>query len=86
MSVLEVFIDSSALLEIAFKEAFRLPEIEQNAFAKWVLEELKSDRKWDSVFAESESALDWLADEAIEEDRKGNARPMSQERIVQYPE
>ncbi len=58
------------LLEIAFKEASQLPEIEQNAFAKWVLEELKSDRKWDSVFAESESALDWLADEAIEEDRK----------------
>ncbi len=74
------------LLEIAFKEASQLPEIEQNAFAKWVLVELKSDRKWDSVFAESESVLDWLADEAIKEDRKGNTWPMSQERIVQYPE
>lgn len=57
-------------LEMAFKEVSQLPEIEQNAFAKWVLEELKADRKWDSVFAKSESVLDWLADEAIEEDRK----------------
>ncbi len=73
----------ATLLERAFKEASRLPEIEQNAFAKWVIEELNSDRKWGSVLSESESALDWLAEEAIEEDLTGNTRPMNQERIIQ---
>ena len=29
------------LLERAFKEASRLPEVDQNALAKWVMEELK---------------------------------------------
>jgi len=31
------------LLGRAFKEASKLPEIEQNALAKWVIEELKSE-------------------------------------------
>lgn len=31
------------LLERAFKEASKLPEVEQNAFAKWVMEELEAD-------------------------------------------
>lgn len=33
------------LLEKAFEEASKLPEIEQNSLAKWVLEELESDKK-----------------------------------------
>jgi hypothetical protein len=32
------------LLEKAFEEASRLPVVEQNALAKWVLEELQSER------------------------------------------
>jgi hypothetical protein len=42
------------LLEKAFNEASKLSEVEQNALAKWVLEELESERKWDKLFAESE--------------------------------
>ncbi len=38
------------LLERAFKEASKLPEIEQNALAKWVIEELKSEDRWEKVF------------------------------------
>ncbi len=53
------------LLEMAFKEASKLPEVEQNAFAKWVIEELKTERKWEKAFAGSEDILDRLADEAL---------------------
>ncbi len=31
------------LLERAFEEASKLPEVEQNALAKWVIEELESE-------------------------------------------
>ena len=65
------------LLNRAFKEASRLPEIEQNAFAKWVLEELKTERRWESSFANSEDILDKLADEALTEDTKGNSKPLN---------
>ncbi len=38
------------LLEKAFEEATRLPEVEQNALAKWVLDELHSERDWMKAF------------------------------------
>lgn len=69
------------LLEKAFEEAARLPELEQNALAKWLLEEIHSERKWARIFAESEDALERLADEAIEEKRKGNATPLDLDRL-----
>jgi hypothetical protein len=65
------------LLEQAFREASKLTEVEQNVLAKWVLEELESERKWDKSFAESEDVLDKLADEALNEHRKGKTRPLS---------
>jgi hypothetical protein len=46
------------LLEKAFREASRLPEMDQNALAKWVLAELHSERAWAESFAESEDVLD----------------------------
>ncbi len=59
-------------LEKAFDEASRLPEIEQNRLAKWVLDELHSERVWTKTFAESEDVLDKLADEAIAEKLQGH--------------
>ncbi len=59
------------LLEKAFDEASRLPEIDQNALAKWVLDELHSEKIWEKSFTESEDILEKLADEAISEKRKG---------------
>jgi hypothetical protein len=53
------------LLERAFKEASKLPESEQNALAKWVMEEPESEGKWAKAFAASEDILDKLADEAL---------------------
>lgn len=64
------------LLEKAFEKASQLPELDQNALAKWLLEELESEQKWDRLFAKSEDLLDQLADEALEEDRQGKTKPL----------
>jgi len=69
------------LLEKAFEEASRLPEMEQNALAKWVLDELQSERAWMKSFAESEDVLEKLADEAITEKRKGKTIPLDPDRL-----
>ena len=57
----------TALLERAFQEASGLPEVDQNALAKWLLNEIHSERVWARAFAESEDILEKLADEAIAE-------------------
>lgn len=69
------------LLNKAFEEASRLPEMDQNALAKWVLEELQSERAWARAFAGSEDVLDKLADEAIAEKRKGKTLPLDVDRL-----
>lgn len=58
------------LLEEAFKKASELPEVEQNALAKWLLEELEDEKKWEKEFSESENVLDRLANEALESNRE----------------
>ena len=64
------------LLEKAFKEASRLPELTQNALARWLIDEIISERKWEKIFAESEDVLDKLANEAITEHRQGKTKPL----------
>jgi hypothetical protein len=65
------------LLEKAFRQAARLRETEQNALAKWVLEELEAERKWETAFAGSEDVLDRLADEALDAHGKGKTKPLN---------
>ncbi len=62
------------LLEKVFAKAGKLPEVEQNALAKWLLKELSSEKCWDTAFAESEEALEKLADEALTEHKKKRTR------------
>ena len=62
------------LLEKAFKEASRLPDVEQNALAKWVIEELEAEAKWEKAFAGSEDILNRLADEAIAAHKQGKTK------------
>ena len=62
------------LLEKAFKEASKLPHVEQNIFAKWLLDELASERKWEKLFAESEEILSKLADQALDEHAQGKTK------------
>ncbi len=69
------------LLEKAFKKASKLPYVEQNAFAKWVLEELESEKKWEKSFAESEDILDALADEAIGAHGRGETKTLDTSKL-----
>ena len=69
------------LLEKAFAQASRLSEVEQNALARWLLQELESDKRWDQLFAESEDVLEKLADEAALEDSRGKTEPLDPERL-----
>ena len=63
------------LLKKAFEEASKLPELEQNALARWLIDEVISERKWEKAFAESEDVLDKLADEALPEHAQGKTKP-----------
>ena len=69
------------LLERAFAEAAKLSDVEQNAIAKWLIEELTAERKWEEAFGNSQDVLDRLADEALEEDKKGKTEPMDADRL-----
>ena len=71
----------TALLERAFEQATRLPDVEQNALAKWLLDELAAERQWAKAFSESEDVLGRLADEAIEAKRQGKTTPLNLDRL-----
>lgn len=64
------------LLENAFNQASKLPEIEQNVIGRWLLDEIKADKKWGKLFAESEDVLEQLAQEALMEHEKGNTKDL----------
>jgi len=68
--------DMTELLERAFQEASKLPDMQQNRIARWLLDELLSEKKWDSLFADSEDLLANLADEALKEHRAGKTKPL----------
>jgi hypothetical protein len=72
---------TTKLLEKAFEEASRLPEMDQNALARWVLDELQSERMWAKSFSESEDVLERLADEAICEKRRGKTTRLDLQRL-----
>ena len=56
------------LLRKAFEEASKLPEAEQDALANMLLDELRSERSWQSAFGPSEHVgLSKLAEEARHE-------------------
>lgn len=61
-------------LELAFTEAAKLSQSEQDTLADWILEELTSDKRWEEVFAHSSDALEHLAEEAIREHRAGRTQ------------
>ena len=69
------------LLERAFKKASHLPEVEQNALARWLIDELEAERAWDARFSESEDVLESLANETIELRKKGKAKSLDLSRL-----
>ena len=68
------------LLKKAFQEASKLPVVDQNALAKWLMQELESEKKWEKMFAESEDVLDYLADAALKAYRRGKTKPLDIDR------
>lgn len=64
------------LLKHAFAKAAKMSKIQQNAFARWVLEELDSEKRWDKAFRKSQDVLALLADLALREHANGRTRPL----------
>ena len=69
----------TSLLEKAFAEAAKLSQDEQDAVACFLLQELEFEREWDKRFAESQSQLDQLAQEALAEQSEQRAQRKSYE-------
>ena len=68
------------LLQRAFEEASKLPEDEQDALGRILLEELASERRWEDLFAGSHDLLAELADEALTEQRAGRTEKLDPEK------
>jgi hypothetical protein len=64
------------LLEKAFKEASKLPKKEQDALARWIIEELNAERKWEALFSDSQDELSKLAREARSEYTEKRTHPL----------
>jgi len=71
----------TTLLETAFEKISALPEIEQNIYAKNLLEEIESEKRWDSLFSESEDILSLMADDALEDLKNNHTKPFTQEKL-----
>ena len=69
------------LLAKAFAEAARLPAQEQDELATWILGELESEGRWDAALTKSEDILARLADEALEEDTRGETEKMDPKKL-----
>ena len=69
------------LLQKAFEEASKLPEGEQDALGRLLLEELASERRWEELFVGSRDLLAELADEALAEHRAGRTDKLDPEKL-----
>lgn len=71
----------TTLLETAFEKISALPAIEQNIYAKNLLDEIESEKKWDRSFSESEDLLSQMADSALEDFRTNHTKPLVQDKL-----
>ena len=69
------------LLKKAFDQTAQLTPEEQDALAKWVLEEMASERRWDEAFRASADRLKALAEEALQEAREGRTEELDPDRL-----
>ena len=63
------------LLEKALQKIGALPEDEQNAIASQILETLEDEQVWRQKLSRNPAKLRQLAEEALEEHRRGETRP-----------
>ena len=69
------------LLEEAFAKVARLPDHEQDTFARWLMDELESERRWSHAFETSQGQLAELAREALEDDLADHTEPLDPDRL-----
>jgi hypothetical protein len=65
------------LLEQAFTQASQLSSAEQDTIAALILKEIEAEQRWETSFANSQSALSELADEALAEHRAGRTKRLN---------
>jgi len=65
------------LLEKVLKKASQLSESEQDELASVILSEITSEKRWRIAFSRSQDKLSKLADEALEEFKKGKTKPLN---------
>jgi len=53
------------LVNSAFEKISSLPEIEQNIFAQFIIDEIKEEDNWNKSFSKSEDILSKMANEAL---------------------
>ena len=68
-------------LEQTFTEASKLSPKEQDALADWILTELRSEKRWDRLFADSQEKLSELASEALTEHRRGQTQELNSDQL-----
>ena len=69
------------LLEQAFAAAQKLPDVEQELLASWLLAELAEETDFDKAIAGSSDKLARLAAEALAEHRAGLTEELDPERL-----
>lgn len=69
------------LLKQVFAKVSALPATEQNLIARWVLEELNSEKCWEAAFAESENDLSELAREALLEHKQRKTKLLNLKKL-----
>jgi hypothetical protein len=74
-------IEMTKLLQKAFDEASKLPDHEQDALGRALLEELASERRWEELFAGSHDLLAELADQALAEHHVGRTEKLDPEKL-----
>ena len=71
----------TASLEKAIVEASRLSEEEQDALAAWIVQEMAFEKRWVKAFSDSSDKLALLAEEALDEHRRGETKPLDPEQL-----
>ncbi len=66
------------LLKEVLAKLSKLSPEQQDELAAWLLAEMEDEARWAKSFAESQDALEKLADEALEEYRRGDTRPLEE--------
>lgn len=59
----------------------QLPEEEQDAIARIVLDEMDSDKRWSDLFGRSPKTLSKLADEAWAEHERGESKALDPDKL-----